>query len=62
MADLNEYKVECTICGRIFIVPFIDSPIPNHPEKGTVVRPGTPYMPCSGSGSPGLFVDILPVI
>jgi hypothetical protein len=62
MADLTEYKVECTYCGRIVIVPQIDSPLPIHPEKGHVVRPGIPYTPCPGSGIPGLFVDIIPVI
>ena len=43
MADLTEYKVECVVCGRILIVPQINSLLPNHPEKGKVVRPGVPY-------------------
>ena len=62
MADLTEYKVECVVCGRILIVPQINSPLPNHPEKGKVVRPGVPYTPCPQSGQTDLFVDILPVI
>lgn len=58
MIDSTKYKVECIICGRILIVPSIDSPVPKHPEKGENVTPGVPYIPCPGSGQRGLFVDI----
>ena len=58
MADLVKYKVQCIICGRILIVPKIDSPVPKHPEKGESVTPYVPYIPCPGSGQKGLFIDI----
>lgn len=54
------YKIECLICGRQFTVPDVRSLVPKHPPKGEPAELGIPYVPCAGSGQPGLPIE--PVI
>ena len=51
------FKIECPICGRQFTVPDVRSLVPKHPPKGESAQPHIPYVPCPGSGGPGLPVE-----
>ncbi len=51
-----QYRVECMICGRRFLVDKIDAKIPKHPPRGEAKKP-YPFLPCIGSGGVGLLVE-----
>jgi hypothetical protein len=51
-------KVECTVCGKIFVVPSPGDPVPPHPASDEEKIAG--LQTCPGSGVVGLFVDSLP--
>ena len=54
-------KVQCTVCGRTFIVDKATSRIPKHSQMGEKYEPGIPYVACPGSGQVGMYVDtVLP--
>jgi hypothetical protein len=45
-----QYRVECLVCGKEFLVNEVSSPIPEHPSEGQKVEPYIPNVPCAGSG------------
>jgi hypothetical protein len=49
-----KYKVRCIACDKQFIVDTAISKVPKHPPQGVIVTPGTPYIPCIGSGQMGV--------
>ena len=54
-----QYRVECMVCGRRFLVDKIDAKIPKHAPKGEPGKsfPFLPSLPCIGSGGVGMFVE-----
>ena len=57
MAIKNKmYRVRCRNCGKIFTVPGIASPLPEHPIEGKKTDFGV-YLPCPGSNHSGILVE-----
>ena len=52
-----QYKVECIMCGRQFLVDTLESKVPKHPPKGEKEEQYVPYVPCPGSGMIGMPID-----
>ena len=48
-------KVECQICGKIFLVPSDGSPVPQHEASDIEKEAG--LQTCLGSGVVGLWVQ-----
>jgi hypothetical protein len=48
------YEIECTVCGKKFLVPKSDTLTPEHPLVGENLTPGTPFIPCAGSSLIGI--------
>jgi hypothetical protein len=59
MAKFGElqYKVECTSCGKQFLVDRVDEQLPKHSPKGETTEPHMPIIPCIGSNTPGSFLE-----
>ena len=59
MAEIGDiqYRMECPLCGRKFLVNTVTSKMSKHPPKGEVAEPYVPYVPCPGSGMTGLVID-----
>jgi hypothetical protein len=55
-AKSKVYRVRCRHCGRVFTVPGIASPVPEHPIKDKKTDFNV-YLPCPGSGHAGILVE-----
>ena len=61
MAIKNKmYRVRCRNCSKVFTVPGIASPLPEHPIERPLKDKKTDfgvYLPCPGSGHSGILID-----
>jgi hypothetical protein len=54
------YRVRCRHCNKVFTVPSIASPLPEHPVERSIKDKKTDfnvYLPCPGSRHAGIPIE-----